>query len=103
MNGEIKAVRHTGKPSRLREDKYVRILCIFIFTMLNLFISYPMHAKKPIGLKSTGICTTIKKTNSIFYFTGSTFIDFYKHNMDNVDLDDQLRNHCRYDFNWSQK
>ena len=61
MNGEIEAVRHTGKPSRLREDKYVRILCIFIFTMLNLFISYPMHANKSIGLKITGKCKIIKK------------------------------------------
>ena len=61
MNGEIEAVRHTGKPSRLREDKYVRILCIFIFTMLNLFISYPMHANKSSGLKITGKCKIIKK------------------------------------------
>ena len=53
--------------------KYVRIFCVFIFMILNLFISYLIHAKKPSGLKIIGRCTILNKIKQPrYHFTGST-------------------------------
>ena len=69
------------------------ILCVFIFMILNLFISYPTNEKKSGALKKTGRCTIIKGEKFKIPVYWINVIDFYNHNMGNFDLDDKLHNH----------
>ena len=67
--------------------------------ILKLFIYHLKHENKYSGLEITVRCKTIKKKFKMPFYRPNA-INFYNHNMGNVDLNDQLQNHLRYDSNW---
>ena len=94
-------MRHTVKAAVLKGDKVSKDL-----------VSVSLYDTKPVYFLSNA-CQELKwieKERKVFDpkqkktvrmpFYRLNIIDFYNHNMGNVDLADQLRNHYRYDSSW---
>ena len=99
--GDLEKVRHTVKAAVLRGDEVCKDL-----------VSISLYDTKPVYILSNA-CETIswvKKDKDVYDpaknkkiklpFYRLNVIDFYNHNMGNVDLADQLRNNYRYDSLW---
>ena len=98
---DLASVRHTVKVAVLKGDEVSKDL-----------VSISIYDTKPVYFLSSA-CDEIKwvkkerkvydsKKKKVFDmpFYRLNVIDFYNHNMGNVDLADQLRNHYRYDSAW---
>ena len=98
---ELEKVRHTVKAAVLKGDEVAKDL-----------VSISLYDTKPVYFLTSacGEINWIKKEKEVYSPTlGRKFklpfyrlniVDFYNHNMGNVDLADQLRNHYRYDSSW---
>ena len=98
---DLEEVRHTVKAAVLKGDEVCKDL-----------LSVSLYDTKPVYFLTNATETlewTQKKRKVYNPQTQRTFqmpfhrlniIDFYNHNMGNVDLADQLRNHYRYDSSW---
>ena len=99
--GDLEKVRHTVKAAVLKGDEVVHDL-----------VSVSVYDTKPVYFLSNACeeITWTKKERQVYDpqkqqtfklpFYRLNIIDFYNHNMGNVDLADQLRNHYRYDSVW---
>ena len=98
---DLEKVRHTIKAAVLKNDDVVTDL-----------VSVSCYDTKPVYMLSNACenISWVKKERDVFDSTKNkkfklpfyrlNLIDFYNHNMGNVDLADQLRNHYRYDALW---
>ena len=99
--GELEKVRHTVRAAVLRGDDVLKDL-----------VSVSVYDTKPVYFLSNACeeITWTKKEKKVYDpqekktfqlpFYRLNLIDFYNHNMGNVDLADQLRNQYRYDSQW---
>ena len=98
---DLEKVRHTVKAAVLKGDEVSKDL-----------VSVSLYDTKPVYFLSSACqeLKWIKKEKKVFDpkqkktvqmpFYRLNIVDFYNHNMGNVDLADQLRNHYRYDSSW---
>ena len=98
---DLEQVRHTVKAAILKGDSVCPSL-----------VSVSLYDTKPVYFLSNA-CDRLEwitkerkvynpstKTTFKMKFHRLNIVDFYNHNMGNVDLADQLRNHYRYDSSW---
>ena len=98
---DLERVRHTVKAAVLKGDEVLKDLVsvslydtkpVYFLTSATPDLKWVEKEKKVYDSKQK------KTVNMPFYRLN--IIDFYNHNMGNVDLADQLRNHYRYDSAW---
>ena len=99
--GDLEKVRHTVKAAVLKGDEVCKGLVaislydtkpVYFLTNACEGITWTQKGKKVYDTKE-------KKTCKMPFYRLNV-IDFYNHNMGNVDLADQLRNVYRYDTSW---
>ena len=98
----MERVRHTVKTAVIKGDEILKdLVSVSLYdtkpehflTSANPDLKWVEKGKKVYDSKQ-------KKTVNIMLFYRLNIIDFYNHNMGNVDLAGQLRNHYRYDSAW---
>ena len=98
---DLASVRHTVKVAVLKGDEVCSdLLSISIYdTKPVYFLTNCAEKIEWIEKKRKTFDPSSREKFDLSYYRLNV-IDFYNHNMGNVDLADQLRNHYRYDSNW---